>query len=305
MLALAGTGCRAARRTEPAAPDARSPGASAILAGFDPAEPGSAWRAGDRVLFALSTASGTRTRTKLIELELLGRCTLDPGKGSAQVLLVESIVLEAAIGNHRVGWHSDLLRVAVRVYEADGAVVQSTEAKVPETVLQSGLVPALELCAQLAARPVPAAGAKPTEPTDQEVRTLGEGVAMLPTLVGILQEDSVLKSLLMQVVGPPPLLSILRGVEVGIVGDLQEAVAVTDPGARPGAPAARYRVPVRIDLDDEPALDLELEVAVADPPQRLSGGIVALRGKARRDPERTVTLELLAARRGPPDGEIR
>src|SRR5262245_56873333 len=77
--AMAIAACRAAEGSPPVEPGepgaTRFPGASAVLSGFDPAEPGSDWRAGDRVLFALSAESSTRRRSKLIELELLGPLT--------------------------------------------------------------------------------------------------------------------------------------------------------------------------------------------------------------------------------------
>jgi hypothetical protein len=37
---------------------ARFPGAAAILVGFDDVDPAADWRAGDRVLYALSTEAG-------------------------------------------------------------------------------------------------------------------------------------------------------------------------------------------------------------------------------------------------------
>src|SRR5262245_32726267 len=79
VLTLALAACRTAR--SPVQPDTGAspavfPGASAILAGYDAVEPGAAWRAGDRALFALSTASGGDVRAKLIEIELLGSSAL-------------------------------------------------------------------------------------------------------------------------------------------------------------------------------------------------------------------------------------
>jgi hypothetical protein len=203
-----------------------------------------------------------------------------------------------------VEWSSPLLLVAVRVYEADGRLVQETEAKVPETVLRSGLHPALELYSELETRMGLAGDAKP-ELSGDETRGLGEGLAMLPTLLGILQDDSVLESLLMQAVGPPPILSILRGVHVLVSLELDQATTVADSDTVPCTPGSIHRVPLHLSVNDAPTLDLELVVAAADPPLRLSGGILSLSGVSCRGPERRVTLELLAARRGPPGAEIR
>jgi hypothetical protein len=200
-----------------------------------------------------------------------------------------------------VKWSSPLLRLAARVYETDGKLLQHTEAKVPETVLASGMHPALELYAVLEARAA-AGGAPPSELSDDETRTFGEALAMLPTLLGILQDGGVLQSLLMQVVGPPPILAIFRGIDVRVSCALDKASPVTEPPAIPCASGSIHRVPVHLAVNDEPKLDLELEVGASDPPLRLCGGILGVRGVASRGPERTVTLELLAAR---PGGEFR
>lgn len=308
VLALALTACRAAPPAGQVAPAAvgaaRFPGAAAVLAGFDPAQAGAAWRTGDRVLYALSTESGARARAQLIELELLGACTLGAANDSA-IQLAYTVGLNATIGNRKVEWTSRVLRVAVRVYEADGRLVQHTEAKVPETVLQSGMQPALELFPQVMARSTLAGGAQPVELSDPEVRVMAEALAMLPTLLGILQDDGVLEPLLRQAIGPLPLLSPLGGIQIGLNVDFEKASAVAEPDVRPCVSGPVYRLPLHIGVNDHPQLELELEVAAAAPPLRLSGGILALRGSGLRDPERRVTFELLAARRGLPGAEIR
>lgn len=109
----------------------------------------------------------------------------------------------------------------------------------------------------------------------------------------------------MQVVGRPSLLSLLRGIRVSVSVDVEEARAVDVPATAPGGVASIYRVPLQLAVNDEPALDLELDVAAADPPLRLAGGILALRGVSCRGPERRVTFELLAARRGPAGAALR
>lgn len=278
----------------------------ALLAGFDPPEPAADWRAGDRVLYALTTTSAKRTQTKLIEIELLGRCTLVLANSSSLApFLFESVTLTATVGSKQVEWSSELLRLGVRVFEADGRLVQRTEAKVPETVLRSGLVPGLEFYAALKDR-APGDGT-PIELTDQEVRVFGEMLAMLPTLLQILQDDGVLEPLLRGVVGPPPLLSLLkfRGIEIGVSAQLQDAAVLGDHPSHPSASGPIHRLPLQLTVNDAPALDLSLEVTRTDPPLRLSGGILALRGVACRGAERSVTLELRAARRGPPGAELR
>jgi len=308
-LALAVAACstapRGARFDSAEVGEARFPDADLILAGFDSAQTGADWRAGDRVLYALTTRSGARTHAELVELELLGPCTPALGDGAGgSMQIVESMKLVGTVGNRKVEWTSPLLRVAVRVYEEDARLVQQTEAKVPETVLQSGLHPALELCDEFRSRAALAAGA-PLQPSDQEVRVLAEAAGMLPTLLGILEGDSVLRSLLMQVVGPPPLLSLLSGVQVDLSCDLGGASKVSDSAAVPCAQGSVYRIPVHVTVNGSPTLELELAVVAADPPLRLSGGILSMSGVASRGSDRTVTLELLAARRGPPGAEIR
>src|SRR5262249_51995446 len=156
----------------------------------------------DRALFALSTESGGDVRAKLIEIELLGSSAL--ALDSSRVATVyETTEITVSVGNHSMHWMSPLVRVAVRVYEATRRLLQSTEAKVPETALRSGMLPALELYTELAARAVSSSQAPAFELSDGDARILGEGICMLPTLLGILQGDSVLKSLLMEVVGTP------------------------------------------------------------------------------------------------------
>jgi hypothetical protein len=305
VLALWSAACRAAPPlVDPAAIGAaRFPGASTILAGFDATEAGAEWRAGDRVLYALSTESRKGTQAKLIELELVELCAFGPATGGpAQIY--ETVTLSGTVGSHALKWSSPLLRVAVRVYEIDGRLAQQTEAKVPETVLRSGMYPALRLTAEWMPRIALAGGAQTIEPTDEEARIFAEAAGMLPTLLALFQDDGVLESLLMQVVGTPPLLSLLSGIQVGVSGDLEKSSVATDL-TNPCSPSSIYRLPVRLAVNETPMVDLELDVVAADPPLRLSGGILAMSGVACGGSERKVTLELLAARRGPPGAEIR
>lgn len=191
-LALALTSCSAPgpAQADLAPESAAFPGADGVLAGFDPTEAGAAWRARDRVLFALSTEAGARTQRKLVEIELVGPSTVRSSSGSVPVLL-ETTRLTTQVGDRSVSWSSQLLSVAVRVYEPDGRLVQHTQAKVPETVLRTGIHPALVLSAEWVALEE-AGAAQEVEPTEQDLHLFCEAVVMLPTLLGILQGDSVL-----------------------------------------------------------------------------------------------------------------
>src|SRR5262249_50459760 len=184
----------------------------------------------------------------LSEIELLVSYALALDD-SRVATVYETTEITVSVGKHSMHWMSPLVRIAVRVYEADGQLLQSTEAKVPETVLHSGMLPALELYTELAARAASSSQAPAFELSDGEARIIGEGLLMLPTLLGILQGDSVLKSLLMEVVGTPSLLSLLRGIHVNVSCELDKASRVTDHESIPDPSGSVYRVPIGISVN--------------------------------------------------------
>ena len=305
VLALAiAVGCAVPppSRVDPTAVGAaRYPGAAAILSGFDDANPDADWRTGDRVLLGLWTQSGAEVRAKLIEIEVLGASALN-GKRPEGFTLTESIEMSAEVGDTHLKWSSPILRTAVRVYEPDGRLLQETEAKLPESVLRTGLHATCELYSALVARAHPD-GSPPTL-SPEEMLLFAKGVAMIPTLLGILQDDEVLRPLLVQVVGPPPLLTILRGINVDALCDLELSHTV-DEASVPCARGPFHRMPLHVAVNDAPTLELEMEVAAAEPPLRLTGGVLSIHGVSCRGADRTMTLELLAARCGPAGAEIR
>src|SRR5262245_40415087 len=128
-LALALAACNSVPPADPIDPaavgSARFPGADGILAGFDPAEAGAEWRAGDRVLYALSTEAGGETRARLIEIELLRSGSLTVLNAPEGLTISEAMTLNATVGNHKVEWSSPILHVAVKVFDADGDLEQS------------------------------------------------------------------------------------------------------------------------------------------------------------------------------------
>ena len=133
-----------------------------------------------------------------------------------------------------------------------------------------------------------------------EVRPMAEGLISLIALLDVVQNDSVLEEYFWQVVQKPSIWSVIAGfgVRASLIASLEKSVLVpTLPRPLPYAGKA-YAMPLRVDVNDSPALLADVIAVDAARPYALCGGIVAASARHPTDDSIAFDVQLLAARVG-------
>jgi hypothetical protein len=149
--------------------------------------------------------------------------------------------------------------------------------------------------------------------TDAEERSLAGGVPALISYFDILQHASGLEDIAMRVVARPSIWSIVRhvGVTASIyfrqeqiqkgtfeqVGMSNLKALAGEPSGSAGRPEFVYHVPLEMQLNNQPALNVTLFATAPRPPLLLCGGVVGLLAEKPGDKETYLTLRVISAKR--------
>jgi hypothetical protein len=268
-------------------PASAFPGAAAILSGFDPAEPDSAWRTGDQVLFGLRLMIDGEERHWLLHLRLLAPV----GDGAA-------IEWPLRVNGEERVYASRQARVEVAVHDGDGKLLGSSSPLVPADFLATGFAAACDLVkARQQALPD---GPQSAFYDGLDIEPLARATVSAMALLRVVEHDAVLAPLLWQVLERPSLWSVLGNLGARVVVRPRFHAAVELPVA--AGFATPWRVPLQLLVNDELALSVEATVDRPAPPFALAGGFVGALARHPRKSGRALVLRLLAARRGPAAG---
>jgi hypothetical protein len=173
------------------------------------------------------------------------------------------------------------LVVALQLFDGDGRELAQSRLKTMDLVLESSFVAAVQALRR--------------GDQDQEVVVR----AQLAEIASLLANDPVLKRLLAEVASVPLDLRLLWRRELSLQVYCDKATEVVGAGALAAPTPARFDLPFDLFLND--SLLVRLSVAVAEPhgPTAAVAGIVQLLAQQADRPERRLTMELLAAARGP------
>ena len=178
----------------------------------------------------------------------------------------------------------DERRVPLRfeVFESDGQLVGSAEHTIHGMHLTSGLHPAAQELARRARR---------LEPT--ELGPILAGLHSLRAILGLIEEDPNLSPLLWRVVRKPSLWSILT--HLGVEPSIELGAAEVAGLAPPAGASVALRTPIRLDLNDRPALRCSVVSIAPRAPYTTSGGILSLAAERPDGPRLRFELHLVAA----------
>ena len=310
------------------------PRAAQILQGIDPAAGDSEWRIGDRLLYGIRLQDGetTTTRYALVTLKTpvlpdgtrirvhaspappdwtgqphdglvdVYHASASPGQRTLTAHRLARTITITTAGKERgdVTAASDMMVVAVDLYDEAARPIACSFACVPEALLRGGLYGYARAEARYLAKYHDPTLASLT-PQEQETisRKAVDLVTTLQALYAMLWTCPNLEPILKTLITPPSLLSIIwhRGADVTFQLARCDRLAEVSTGSAAGTNGV-LTVPVRITVNGEPRLDTNLEVLPPAPPRQLAGGVVGINARSVPLPQVALHVKLLAARRG-------
>ncbi|HYC76583.1 MAG TPA: hypothetical protein VEI02_03045 [Planctomycetota bacterium] len=316
----------AVRPTSPAAhlgdglADAFAPGA-ALLSGFAPFEADAERRVGDAALYGFRLRDGGRDAVRFFLIEALE--TAPPAAGAArpesrpQRAQHSRLFREDGAAPRDAGEPWVTLRL--RSFEADGALFAENGVTAPFDALRGGFLAAAEIVAaapeaarrmgvdvdrvrradgkrrEVRLRPAP-------EATAEAAAALCDFGVGLFSWVDVFREAPALRDLRERsgdavVDQPSALTALFSGIDASLV--LDGASFVRDERPAPEGPeAAGARFSASLLLNGDRACDVSFVAVPAAPPYHLFGGVIAFDARHPKHPDRTLSLRLLATRRG-------
>lgn len=284
------------------------PGAGRLATGFDARTTDRAWRAGDTVVFGLRLQQGESAQRWLLRLRVLPspRFTVETKNGTTTdgvkfLGLHRSWNYTAKVDGElrEVEVESGIVRVAVSVHDPDGSPLGDSIVSLPADLMTNGLLPGIETAMRLEASTT---GNDPLPPRTslEDLRPMAEGLIALLALLDVVQNDSVLQGYFWQVVQKPSLWSVIRtmGVSASLTASpersvrleqLPEAILPTDRA---------FAMPLRVDVNDTPALLADVIAIDSARPYALCSGIIAASARHPTEKDLTFEVRLLAARLG-------
>jgi hypothetical protein len=242
----------------------------ALQLGFDALQTDSGIAVGDRVLLGVRMDRDGEVVVRFVQAEVVAFAHIKwpPGSG------------EASTGELRRA------RVHATVLGADGEPLSDDTLVLGMDELERGL---LRACC---------AGPPTAAADDAEFEAL-RAIDTLRKVLSIVRRSQALRDLLWQVVDLPSVFSVIWHLGVTVL------VAENFAGSQPGAAFAvgdatvpTWTAPIELRLNGAPALRCRVRCTGPGSPLALCAGIVELRAASPSHPQRTVTMQLLGARRG-------
>jgi hypothetical protein len=258
------------------------------ITGFELAPSRDEWNIGDQVLLRLRLTKAGETKTRYLLIEL----------GSEKY--AEQMVLSSTdIRKKKYTLVSPIVRTKISLYDEYGAMLEAAPAvgRFPQVLLLSGLYDGVNIMI-----PGPDGTAKGVdELTDAEADAATRGWMSLVAFSGSMNRKGVFRSMLEDVIRRPSLLALIfnRTISLGTATDQRATCeeAWVAPGmSGPGRPT--LKLPLYMDIAGSRALDGEIECVDPVAPLSLCGGLVRAKGTRPDEPETTIEIELVSARRG-------
>ena len=257
-----------------------------LAIGFDDAVEGGRIAVGDRVLYGVRMDRDDDVQVRYVRAEVVAIDIEDrelPGwlLGDGQPATV--------IGQLRHAW------VHATVHDADGSVLGDDTVQLDANDLEGGLASACR------GDPFPASSGRVAKASlAAQLSTRAQlAIGALRNVLSVVRHSQPLRALLWQVLDVPSLFSVIFhfGVKVSVAENFAGS-ARGAPFAVGAATVPTWEAPLELRLNGAPALRCRVQVADPSSPIALCAGIVTLRAASPSHPQRTVTMQLLGARRG-------
>ncbi|MFT4511928.1 MAG: hypothetical protein ACI91B_000611 [Planctomycetota bacterium] len=259
-----------------------------LLRGFDKRQPKGPWLIGDEVLFGLRLSRDGEERHWLLQLRVLEVTAIgDDGKP------LDPVDWALRINGEVEEFESAVCRAEVVVMDEHGTELGRSQPLLPRDFLNSGIAGACKL----ARRQLRQSGQVSDRYESVDMRTLAEATVSAVALLQVVQEDSVLAPILWQVIEKPTVWSVVSnmGVTVMMRPSFHRVTSALSPV--PTVIDQTWRLPIALEVNETPALNLELFVTESSPPFSLAGGMLGATARHPTNPTLEVSLLLLSARR--------
>lgn len=290
-------GCRSTADAALDVPDASNgievqdfPAPLRLRRGFDLRATRGAWRSGDEVLYGLRLSRvGHEVRNWLLALRVLEPKALDEfGEPLPETHW------SLRINGERQEFRSALCRVAATVYDQHGEQLGYTEPLLPRDFLDEGVAGACRAMVRFVERqrsPVP----PPTVFREVDPALLERSTVCAVALLQVVQEDSVLAPLLWEVIEKPSLWSVLGNLGARVVLRPSYHGVTETVCPVPGRYESTWRLPMSLQVNEVPALEMDLLVTESTPPYALGGGLLGASARHPREPGLEFSILLLSA----------
>lgn len=260
-----------------------------LLRGFDERQAKGPWRRGDEVLFGLRLRRDGDVRHWLLQLRVLEVTAID-----ADGTPLEPVDWALRINGEVQDFESAVCRAEVVVMDEHGTELGRSQPLLPRDFLSIGIASACRLVRSRTG----GAGATIYETLD--MRPLAEATVSAVALLQVVQGDSVLAPILWQVIEKPTVWSVVShmGVRVMMRPSFHRVTSALSPV--PAVLDETWRLPIALEVNQTPALNLDLFVTESRPPFSLAGGLLGATASHPSNPLLDFSLLLLSARRTEP-----
>lgn len=267
--------------------DPRFQSAEAILAGIDALEDSAAVGPDDRVLLGLIVRRCGRETVRFVDVSV-----------PAPMARIATSSFTMGESDNPPRYTSALVRGHVRLLDQDGRVLREGEGDFAVGFLETGLYRLGELLAIYTTRPHTPEGGLDVTPEHLEEIERGFCAFLSFTTVVNNRSQSIFRSLAMDFIGARGMFALIASFGSFVVSARETAVAgVTRiPGINRDLPA--YAIPIVVAFGKTPVMHCILTVVEPVSPLTLTAGIVRIDISRPSNPDDTITVQLLAARRG-------
>lgn len=269
--------------------DPRFAAAGSILSGFELADSPSDWQVGDRVLLGIAADNRGVQTVRFLLVELTDR--LD---ASNQIAFTAS-----PKGRPRYRFSSLPAITRLTLFDQSGALLMEADGRFASDLLGCGLWDAVE---RIADHPELADRDEAMIPIDSpEYRRVMNGWFTLFAFSGSMSKRGMFRDMLTDLIARPSLLQLLFNPSIGLTfadGWPSSAEPWTGPDGSLATPLPTIRTPLLCTIADRPGAAAEVLVTRPVAPLSLCGGVLAVEARNADHADVTMSVHLLAARRG-------
>lgn len=291
---------------------AEHPIAAQLLVGFDPTD-GSGLAEGDRALFRVALHEGVeQTGEWFLRLTAKGvtaRSLAAPAQADAVVWIENDDGSHSPhlgfIGLSRPGdgdgegaidpetdFGEAICPVEVEVFDRSGKLLGSHLEHVVRQHLENGFATACE-----------ASASQDGSLSEDTERQQADAHVALVAFLGVIRKNEQLRDIFWQILRLPTLWSIITNFGVRIRVAPQFGDAEPSPAGANPQPMQAWNLPLQVLGNTSPVLLCNLQVVEPHSPRALCAGVVSMVVVRPGDPDTYLTMQLLAARRGPESDE--